>query len=426
MIAAGGAGARVRPRLPRRAVPCLLALLGSCMPPGEYPLETDPVPVEALAPAPELRIGLLVDAARVRLGGPTLRITDPDEGDLADLAPDPLLEAVAEAGVVTLRGGETTLRRRVLLLRPVDSLATVQIDGRAYRGAIELRAGPRGLLVVNRLDLESYLGGVVGAEMGRRTPEEIEALKAQAVASRTYALRNMGRWRDQGFDLVADVNAQAYVGIAQESPQALEAVRATRGEILVYDGAPIDAFYSSTCSGRSEDARDVFPSGRPYLRALPDLDPSGTAWCAASPRFRWTEQWTAAELAATLRRTLPVNGMGAARAGDLTEMRVLDRSTGGRINRLELAGRNGRTVLTGQVIRRVLSPTGGGLLRSTDFTVRIARRGGRLERLEIDGRGNGHAVGMCQWGAVGRARAGQDYRTILTGYFPGTEFRRDY
>ena len=82
--------------------------------------------------------------------------------------------------------------------------------------------------------------------------------------------------------------------------------------------------------------------------------------------------------------------------------------------------------MSGQAIRRVLSPADGGLLRSDDFTIRVSRTGARIERVDIEGRGNGHGVGMCQWGAIGRARAGQDYRTILTSYFPGTEIQRLY
>ena len=115
-----------------------------------------------------------------------------------------------------------------------------------------------------------------------------------------------------------------------------------------------------------------------------------------------------------------------ARANDLTEMRVLDRTGTGRIATLELTGRNGRTAVSGQAIRRVLAPTAGGMLRSTDFTVKLGRRGGKIERVTIEGRGYGHGVGMCQYGAIGRARAGQDYQTILTSYFPGTLLSRIY
>ncbi len=261
--------------------------------------------------------------------------------------------------------------------------------------------------------------------MGQRAPGEEEALKAQAVVSRTYVLRNQGRHADQGFDLLADVSDQAYAGIASENPMATAAVLATRGEILTYDGAPIDAFYFSTCAGRTEDGTAAFAGAdRPYLRSVDDHDPAGIAWCASSPRFRWSESWTRAELTAILKRTLPANGLPVTVATDLTEMRVLARTASGRIATLELSGQAVRTAVRGQAIRRVLAPTAGGILRSNDFTVRLSRVGGKIERIDIDGRGNGHGVGMCQWGAVGRSRAGEIYPHILRSYFPGTELGR--
>src|SRR5690606_39118502 len=107
----------------------------------------------------------------------------------------------------------------------------------------------------------------------------------------------------------------------------------------------------------------------------------------------------------------------------LREMRVLDRTASGRIATLELRGARGATVVRGSAIRRALQPPEGGLLGSSDFTVRLDRRGGRIERVVAEGRGFGHGVGLCQWGAIGRARAGQDHLTILMSYFPGTDLQ---
>jgi len=320
------------------------------------------------------------------------------------------------------------IARRVLQIVPVDSNGTVRVNGRDYRGTVELRRGTTGLTVVNVVGLEDYLAGVVGAEMGARAPGEEESLKAQAIVSRTYALRNRGRWNQRGFDLVADVNDQVYVGVRNENPMAIAAVEATRGEILSYNGEPIEAFFSSTCGGRTEEGSAAFAGARrPYLKAIDDTDPStGASWCAISPRYRWTERWTARQLTAVLRASLPANRLPAARATDLTDIRILDRSESGRVATVSLIGRNGRTMVTGQAIRRVLAMSAGGILRSTNFQIRIDRTGGRIERIEIEGQGNGHAVGMCQWGAVGRARAGHDYAAILTSYFPGAELTRIY
>ncbi|MGH7594189.1 MAG: SpoIID/LytB domain-containing protein, partial [Gemmatimonadales bacterium] len=317
--------------------------------------------------------------------------------------------------------------RPVLVIEAVDTGTTLRLNGHEYRGTFELRRGDRGLTVVNRIPLEAYIAGVVGAEMGRRLPGDEEALKAQAVASRTYAIRNQGRWQASGFDLVGTTNDQVYSGETSENVMATAAVAATRGQILTWNNAPIDAFYFSTCGGRTEDGVAAFAGAdRPYLRSVDDLDPSGIPWCASSPRFHWNTGWSAIALSATLRRTLAAENLPVGRATDLTDLRIIQRTRTGRIAALALIGRNGRTVVAGQAIRRVLAPADGGPLRSTDFTIRIARTGGRIERVDVDGRGSGHAVGMCQWGAIGRARAGQDFRTILTSYFPGTEIQRVY
>lgn len=400
-----------------------LLALGSCVPADDPSLAPSPRTID-----PEFRLGIVVDAARATIGGGgAFRVIDPDEGELGVVDSATTIDAAPRGGGVAVGGSLPDIERRVLLIIPSDSAATVRINGQDYRGSAELRRGDRGLTVVNVVGLEHYLAGVVGAEMGRRAPGEEEALKAQAVASRTYALRNRGRWNAKGFDLVADVNDQAYAGTRNENPMSIAAVAATRGEAITVNGEPIEAFYSSTCGGRTEEGSAAFAGARrPYLQSISDTDTTGAAWCAISPRFRWAEHWTPSQMATILRRTLPANRLSASRAGDLIDLRVIDRTDTDRAATIELGGRNGRTLVLGQAIRRVLAMPAGGILRSNDFEITIDRRGGRIQRVSIVGRGNGHAVGMCQWGAVGRARAGHDYATILASYFPGTELRQIY
>ena len=414
-----------RVRCSRLALTVLLAVaFGSCMPPEEPVFAPEP-----LRKGPDVRIGLILDAATASIGGGgALRVVDPDEGLIAELPRAEVGELVRRGEGVVFRGSLfREMTRRRLVIEPAEGETTVRLGGRDYRGVLEIDEGATGIRVINRVDLEQYLIGVVGAEMGSRAAEDVEALKAQAVASRTYAIRHQGGSTSRGYDMVADENNQVYAGLALEQPLAAQAVEATRGEILTWEGAPIDAFFSSTCGGETEDGPAAFNGAvRPYLGRVSDLDPNGVAWCAISPRYRWVETWSGAELSAVLRRTLASNGLPPARAGDLTDLRVLDRTGTGRIATMELAGRRGRTAVSGQAIRRVLAPVAGGILRSTDFAVRLDRRGGRIERVTVEGRGNGHAVGMCQYGAIGRARAGQDYLTILGSYFPGTTLAKRY
>jgi stage II sporulation protein D len=397
-------------------------VLGACMPPDEVATIAEPV-----AAAPTLRVGLFTSTTRpIVAGSHGLSIRDPLGAELDTLSTGSTLQLTVHGNdvVFTLHGSEVV--RPAVVLVPLDTAGTVLINGRAYRGRVELSRGSDGVRVINHVDLETYLVAVVGAEMGRRAIGEEASLEAQAVASRTYTLRNLGRFDAQGFDLAADVSSQVYGGVASELPMARLAVERTRGEILTVDGEPIEAFYSSTCGGHSESSGAIFSGDRSYLPARPDLAPDGTAWCAISPAYRWRQQWNGAQIAATLRRTLAAERLSVARATDLREARVLDRTTSGRVQRLELVGVNGRTIVTGGAIRRVFEPPTGGLLRSNDFTLRITRNGGRIERVEAEGRGYGHGVGMCQWGAIARARAGQGYGEILLSYYPGAELRKAY
>jgi stage II sporulation protein D len=391
-------------------------------------------PEDAAAPtapedaAPEVRVGLFSTASVVRLAGSHgLRVLDSTGGTAWTVPAGSTIEARVMGDLVHLRDNATEITLPLAIVLPSDSTGTILVNERAYRGRLELSRGADGVRAINRVSLEDYLVAVVGAEMGRRTDLERAALEAQAVASRTYAVRNLGRFAGEGYDLTADVTSQVYRGVASELPLARLAVEATRGEILTLDGQPIDAFYSSTCGGESERGEAAFRgAARSYLTNVPDATPEGGAWCAISPRYRWQARWDGAMIAATLRRTLAAEGLST-QASDLREVRMLDRTGSGRVAAMELVGSGGRTVVRGaNAVRRVLEPPEGGWLPSADFTIRITRSGGRLVRVEADGRGHGHGVGMCQWGAIGRARAGQDYRTILLSYFPGVRIERLY
>jgi len=205
-------------------------------------------------------------------------------------------------------------------------------------------------------------------------------------------------------------------------------VGATRGQIVTWGGQPIDAFFFSTCGGRTADGVEVFRGAdRPYLRSVPDLDQAGQAYCSISPRFRWREEWTGDALRAVLRRSLPdVVGVSAARVRDVRDVRVAMRTASGRVGQLTIALVDDVVQVDGPQVRRVLRTTTGDILRSTAFSLTATRAGRRISRLVADGGGNGHGVGFCQWGAVGRARAGQDYQQILAAYYPGTELERLY
>jgi stage II sporulation protein D len=410
----------------RAAIGTVLALIGGCATP---PVPVAPPPGPATA-EPVVQVGLAVGSRGATVGGDAaLRLTGPDGAPLADIPAAATWRATAlPGGVAVAPPGAPAVVAPQVIVSAYDSLAWVRVNNRQYRGTLLLLPGRTGLTIINRVGMEQYLLGVVSAEMGRRGPEDQEALRAQAVVSRTYALRNLGRWRSEGFDLYATVFDQVYAGAGAETPEGRAAVESTRGQVLAWNGAPIDAFFFSTCGGRTETGVDVFRGADvPYLQSVSDLSSSGVAYCAISPRYRWREEWSAEALRSVLRRSLPaVLGIDASRVDAVQDLRIAARTRSDRVALLTLLlGRESMDV-EGRTVRQVLRSSSGEILRSTAFTLDVRRSGGRVTRVVADGAGNGHGVGLCQWGAVGRARAGQDYQQILAAYYGGTELTRWY
>jgi stage II sporulation protein D len=300
--------------------------------------------------------------------------------------------------------------------------ALISVGGRAFRGSVVVQRDRTGLTVVNRVPMEEYLAGVVSAEMGKRDSSDREALAAQAVISRTYALRNLGKRRTEGFDLYPTVVDQVYGGVGAETPLGWGAVRETTGRILTYGGVPIDAFFFSTCGGQTADGTEVFAgANRPYLRSIRDQDADGQAYCRLSPRFQWHEEWTGDQLKDIFQRSLH-----PAPFREVRSVQVTSRTGSGRVSRIAVVLDQNQIAVEGPAVRTALHPLGDTMLRSAAFTLTETRQGQVLTGLVADGRGAGHGVGFCQWGAVGRSRAGQSFETILAAYFPGTSLDRLY
>jgi stage II sporulation protein D len=380
----------------------------------------------------EIRIGLSVGGGSASVGGGgAVAVNEPDGSPIL-IIPRGEKWQVSVAGpgmVLTSPAGWVSPQLDAMSLAATDPRAPLWVNGKAYRGVGEVLRDRTGLTVVNRLGMESYLLGVVSAEMGRRGAAEHAALRAQAIVSRTYAVKHLRRWRAQGFDLYGTVADQAYGGVAAESAEGRAAVSETRGRVLTYNGSLIEAFYFSTCGGRTAEGFEVFRgAAQPYLRSVSDLNESGTAYCSISPRYRWREEWSGEALRATLQRNLaPVVGVVSPPIGAVTDVRVTQRSASGRVEQLSIVLGGTEVRVDGHArIRQVLRPPSGQLLRSTAFSLTAAGAGRNVTSLVIDGVGAGHGVGLCQWGAVGRARAGQGYQQILAAYYPGTRVERRY
>lgn len=316
-------------------------------------------------------------------------------------------------------------------IRPERQTTLVMIGGKRYRGEARVLRGSTGVTVVNVVPMESYLLSVVALELGFRDPAARQAVMAQAVAARTYAVRFRARREALGFDVYPTDADQMYTGVDAESPEVADAVQRTAGQILTYHGEPIQALFHSTCGWSTEASDQVFLNGAPvpYLRAVSDRFGRGDHdyYCAASPRFRWREEWDAATLTAIMAQTLPaVVGARAATLGRVTDIRASRTTPTGRVAELTVTTTDGAFVVPQGRIREVLRPAAGGQLNSTLLQFHVERQADALVRVIAAGAGYGHGVGMCQFGAVGRARAGQTYRQILTTYYHDTTLERAY
>ncbi|HCU13105.1 MAG TPA: hypothetical protein DGB72_13355 [Gemmatimonadetes bacterium] len=313
-----------------------------------------------------------------------------------------------------------------VVARPLTSDAFVTWDGKRYRGELVISAGDSGILVVNRLSMDSYLRGVVPLEIGNRTAAEFAAVQAQAVAARTYAYKHLTSSR--AFDMYATVQDQVYGGVDAEKPQSDSAIATTADVVVLYNGQPITTPYHSTCGGSTAAVSEVWydQPDQPYLRPVSDRIPgSDNYYCDPSPRFSWTQSYDGAGLRAVMEKYLasyskaPKNGVGK-----ITDIREQGRTPSGRVAALIVQTGTGNYTLRGNDIRFVLRDPKGAILNSTSFTFAKETSGGEISTFTVNGRGYGHGIGMCQWGAIGRARAGQNYRTILETYYPGTTIGR--
>lgn len=359
-----------------------------------------------------MRIGL----TRISGGGvlvvrpsATGKLSDPATGESTPLPANRPVQLAVDftAGQVRARGAHLDQSRAELVL----SGGLLQIGAFRYPGSLRVRLARTGLQVVNELDIEQYLEGVLPGELPRNFA--LEAQKALAVAARSYALVQHGKHGE--FDLCDRTCCQVYLGYRRGSPRGLAAVRATRRLCLWSNDELVYAFYSADCGGVTTSAEEVpLPDkparSLPYLRTVRDGSVRGRDYCAGSPFHLWTARLTREEVEERLNSD-PETSVGA-----LQDLRVLDYDPSGRVRTLLLtANRQPPTSsVSGWALRRAIGPL---TLKSTLF---------RLDQpvpgvYRFIGRGFGHGLGLCQIGANGMAERGIGFRGILAHYYPGTK-----
>ena len=282
-----------------------------------------------------------------------------------------------------------------------------------YNGEFIVSANGNKLNAINVIDIEDYLRGVVPYEIGKLDESKFEALKAQAVAARTYAYKHFGSRVAQGFDVYADTRDQVYKGLQSATELTDKAVRETEGVVMTYNGEFITAYYHSTCGGETEGVVTWGRPDHPYLKNKPDLRPDGTPWCRESNYTEWTREFTEDELRDLFQINAKEAKANVPSFSSIKSMLIQDTLKSGRIHTLVIETNNGSFTAKADKIRWLFK-RGGTILPSSFF--RIHKNGNEWI---LKGKGFGHGVGLCQMGARARAQAGQSYIQILTHYYPG-------
>lgn len=407
-------------------------------------------PAAADSDADNIRVGLLEHQDVVNLSA-TAEFVLRDGGNgqgILKLKPGETL-AVSRQGRNFLLNKKGISAQSLRVLVPgKGSSALLLLNGRKYHGSFLLKIGSKGIEVVNEVPLEEYLYGVLPEEMSYAWPAE--ALKAQAVAARTFALYNRGK--HDSFDVCATTHCQVYGGADDEQPQIMSAVDATRGEVLCYMGKPIYAAFHMSSGGMTENSEDVWGNRLPYLRAVTDDD-------TKSPSHHWTMKLSIQQFEKKLASS--GHDVGKLQRITLTPLvpgagKTEDRTSSGRVRIVEFSGSKGVVSLTGNQMRSIFG------LKSTLFDLVLEHpdikkvnadmgfekkeitanlpdvkdthyldkkvhilSGQSGENIMFDGYGWGHGLGLSQWGAKAMA-AKAGYRDILLHYYTKVDIKKLY
>jgi stage II sporulation protein D len=277
-------------------------------------------------------------------------------------------------------------------------LGPLTINGRRYRHQIRIYpANASDLWVVNELPQEEYLVGLINWEISSQWP--MEAVKAQVVAARTYAVFQRQGRQGELFDVEATVADQVYGGMEREDARSLKAVRDTGREVILYRGAPAFSVYHSCCGGKTESPEYLWTGSFPYLKSIE------CPYCLDSPHFVWNYQVDRARLRSALNQ---IPSLGSR----ILDVRTGPRNESQRILQITVQGENDQVKIAGPDFRKFL---GRDLIRSTNFVVKETNG-----VFSFAGLGWGHGAGLCQWGTKGMAEAGENYHSILRYYYKDT------
>jgi stage II sporulation protein D len=327
---------------------------------------------------------------------------------VADHNGSPIQEGMNEVNLIP-RGPDTRLR----------------LDNKRYRGIIKVLPYGQNVRLINVVYMEDYLRGVVPPEIGQREDSEIEAVKAQAVAARTYAMGHLQQYEGEPYDMKSTVADQLYEGLEAENKLVNRAIDETAGRAIMFQDNFINAYYHSTCGGMTDDIAEVWDKpAAPYLVPVDD-----SSFCSWSKYYSWQEQFNETQLRGRIEQYLSSDRGKDIRIAPITDVTILKRTPGGRVAKLLVRTETDTYQFYKDRIRWAIGRNSNPdlILPSDCFDVDVSHDAkNRLVSLAINGRGYGHGVGMCQCGAIGRARSGWDFQRILKAYYVGASIKKLY
>lgn len=294
-------------------------------------------------------------------------------------------------------------------LKLEGNLSPAAINGKKYRGEVEVFANPADestLNIVNDVMVEDYLKGVVPSESSASWPEE--SLKAQTLAARTYALSNWKRRDSLGFDLMATTSDQVYNGMGAEQASTNKAIEETSGQVILFNGKPINALFFSCSGGYTDSAKEVWKeNGMPYIQPAIDYDQK-------APRYKWTQNFSNNDVQKALSK-LKIDG------GKIKSIEIVEKTEHNRATKLKVVGSKGEFFVDANKFRIAigLNSTAFTVKEQTSLSKKLFKASAEPTGFSFDGGGWGHGLGMSQWGARQMAEDGKSYDEILKHYYSG-------
>lgn len=346
-----------------------------------------------------VRVAIVRDAREISLkvDGP-YHFRDADHGKIISKGPRlPVSRArLLDKGIFI---GMQVYPYQRIIIEPLRNTSVV-VNNRRFRGNVTMiRTADNRLTAVNSINIEDYIRGVLYHEVSHHWP--MEAIKAQAVATRTYVLNSMAGSANKDYDVTNDIYSQVYGGKDSERYRTGLAVTHTVGEVLAFKGKALPAYFHATCGGMTEDANNLWAVDLAPLRGV------ACNFCQGSPHMKWKKNFRLKDIQDALNR----HGYAV---GPIKNLNIVDRNRSERINNIKVTSREGKeTLISGKDFREALGPN---VLKSNNYEISM-----QGYYADLTGKGWGHGVGLCQWGARGMALQQFTYQQILSYYYPRAE-----